>query len=262
MQNSPLSAKFDSLTADKLSIWLARIAAAATSVLLGAFLVYALYFGKNGLSSNHEHWGQFGDFIGGIANPIISFFGLVAVLLTVVLQSKQFETTKEELQHTRRNASEQIEHLKHEARKTEIYRTIQVLENRLERLYREPIYFVMDGKLKNWELYLLMSHATPRVLKCIPPLVGPEPEQYEAEFLQTKATLTQLHITLVKFSFLLTSLVDIDGSEETTFFYEPTLAHLAKQLKEIGYLPASDDQSIRLSQEFRNRVRQNRNTTS
>jgi hypothetical protein len=47
-----------------------------------------------------------------------------------MVQSKQLQATREEL-----------DNLKKEAKKSDIYRTLQVLENRLEKLYREPIYF-------------------------------------------------------------------------------------------------------------------------
>jgi hypothetical protein len=76
-------------------------------------------------------------------------FALVAVLLTLMVQSKQLQATREEL-----------DNLKKEAKKSDIYRTLQVLENRLEELYREPIYFPSQGRLEESELYLLLSHAT------------------------------------------------------------------------------------------------------
>ena len=34
-------------------------------------------------------WGQFGDYLGGTLNPILSFLSLIAILLTFALQSKQ-----------------------------------------------------------------------------------------------------------------------------------------------------------------------------
>lgn len=54
-------------------------------------LVAVIYFThwRGGYSSNHEHWGQFGDFFGGVLNPALSFLGLIALLETVRLQRNE-----------------------------------------------------------------------------------------------------------------------------------------------------------------------------
>jgi uncharacterized membrane protein len=258
MHSLPLDKKLKHLTPDRMFWWISLIAAIATSVLAGAFFFYWLYFGGNEPSKNPSDWGPFGDFIGGVTNPIISFFALLSLLLTLVMQSKQLDATREQLQHAQETTSKQFSHMEREAKKADITRTLQVLEGRLERLYREPVYFVSDGNLEQWEVYLLLSHATPEVLRKVPALTDLGPPQYRNEYLRTKATLTQLHITLVKFSMQLTSLVNVDAENDMSWFYEPTLGHLARKLKEIGYLPSPDDQTIEHSQTFRNRLRESR----
>ena len=45
--------------------------------------------------------GQFGDFMGGSVNPILGFLSLIALLLTVALQARQLELTRQELQEAR-----------------------------------------------------------------------------------------------------------------------------------------------------------------
>jgi len=47
--------------------------------LLPYLIVFLVYLVK--LSSNIEHWGQAGDFFGGMLNPIYSFFALIALFL-------------------------------------------------------------------------------------------------------------------------------------------------------------------------------------
>jgi uncharacterized membrane protein len=69
-------------------------------ILLIAFLPYIaliVYFVIcNGfpLSSSIEHWGQTGDFFGGMLNPIYSFFALIVLLLTFLDNKKQSEIEK------------------------------------------------------------------------------------------------------------------------------------------------------------------------
>ena len=185
-----LDKKLNHLEPISLFRWISLIAATAMAVLLGSFFVYWIYFGGRQISRTPQDWGPFKDFIGGITNPIISLFALLAVLLTLMVQSTQSQATREEL-----------DNLKKEAKKSDIYRTLQVLENRLN------LFSVRRYRLEESELYLLLSHATDGVLKKIPPLTNLRPPGCRNEYLGTKATLTQLHITLVKLSTQLTSFV-------------------------------------------------------
>ncbi|WP_176470457.1 putative phage abortive infection protein [Pseudomonas sp. Irchel 3F5] len=46
---------------------------------------YAFNF-TGGISSSSDRWGQFGDYFGGVLNPVLSFFAFSALLYTVYLQ--------------------------------------------------------------------------------------------------------------------------------------------------------------------------------
>lgn len=50
--------------------------------LLTPLWVYMWHLSQNGISGEPEHWGQFGDFIGGIMNPVI---GLLTLATTIVI---------------------------------------------------------------------------------------------------------------------------------------------------------------------------------
>jgi hypothetical protein len=58
-------------------------------------------FGEQEPSSNPEHWGQFGDFLGGTLNPILAFASFMALLYTIRLQIKQLKLSADELSATR-----------------------------------------------------------------------------------------------------------------------------------------------------------------
>lgn len=72
-------------------------------IILGVILLIAVVFGlylinfKGNLSINNSDWGTFGDYIGGTLNPILSFLSLIALLTTIVLQSKELDLTRTEL---------------------------------------------------------------------------------------------------------------------------------------------------------------------
>lgn len=94
-------------------------------ILIGAALIVAIVFifylsNFNGdISSNNSDWGTFGDFIGGTLNPLLSFLGLIALLLTISLQSKELELTRNELERTA-SAQEKTEAALSEQSKTQI----------------------------------------------------------------------------------------------------------------------------------------------
>lgn len=66
---------------------IAYIAGVAAVALLVVPLVYFWNF-SGILSSSQDVWGQFGDYFGGILNPVLSFCAFIALLYTIHLQVK------------------------------------------------------------------------------------------------------------------------------------------------------------------------------
>ena len=77
-----------------LYIWLILGVAMITATVATVF--YGANF-SGFISNEHEKWGQFGDFFGGVLNPSFSFLTLIALLLTLRYQSEELKLTKEEL---------------------------------------------------------------------------------------------------------------------------------------------------------------------
>tara|TARA_R110002051_G_scaffold100906_2_gene171581 strand:+ start:12974 stop:13759 length:786 start_codon:yes stop_codon:yes gene_type:complete len=248
-----LKGKLSSMTSDQLIKWLAWIFVSAVLVVAAVFLFYLLHF-QGGLTVEHERWGTFGDFVGGTLNPILSFLALTSLLLTIVLQNRELEATREEMSQSRIAAQEQVSHFKNESKKADVYKTIHVLEDRLEKLYREPIYFTAGNELRERELYFVLSFATDDALQQI---IKPEehpPAEYETQLVKTKSLLMQLHLTIVKLSMQLTMLTEFRDNNAILFFYEPTIGHLASKLDKIGYLPPDDRESLKINAEIRGRA--------
>lgn len=59
-------------------------------------VVLGLYFGKfhYGLSDKNEVWGTFGDYFGGILNPVIAAFAFYLIAKTYELQKTELEETR------------------------------------------------------------------------------------------------------------------------------------------------------------------------
>lgn len=74
-------------------IWMVRFSISVAVLLIG------LYFWKfsDVLAEKQDVWGQFGDYVGGILNPLFSLTALIALLYTIHLQSKELHESTEQL---------------------------------------------------------------------------------------------------------------------------------------------------------------------
>lgn len=64
------------------------------------------------LADSHSRWGEFGDYLGGILNPIFALLALFALLFTIVLQSRELRNSTHELATSARALNEQSALLK------------------------------------------------------------------------------------------------------------------------------------------------------
>jgi uncharacterized membrane protein len=84
----------------RISTLLPRFLIALTAIAL-ACAAYAVFLYANNftgtLSSESESWGQFGDFFGGTLNPLFAFFALIALLLSIHVQSIELRQSSLEL---------------------------------------------------------------------------------------------------------------------------------------------------------------------
>ncbi|OAD85820.1 hypothetical protein ATN89_03780 [Comamonas thiooxydans] len=77
-------------------------------LLLVLLAVYAVSFGIKGTSSQ-ETWGQFGDFIGGVMNPLVAFAAFYWLTQSVKLQKQELKETRAELRASALAQQEQVE---------------------------------------------------------------------------------------------------------------------------------------------------------
>ena len=69
---------------------------------LATWVVYGFYIYNFGPgqwfkpSPNPADWGVFGDYVGGLLNPLFSFLAFIGVIITVVLQAKQLDVVREQ----------------------------------------------------------------------------------------------------------------------------------------------------------------------
>lgn len=86
------------------SIWFVS----AASFLAPA--VYMLWFwvaNNHSISNETGAWGELGDFIGGIANPVIAFFAFYWLATSVLLQKTELAETRKSLEESKNAQEEQ-----------------------------------------------------------------------------------------------------------------------------------------------------------
>ena len=70
-------------------------------LFVAAVLGFYFFHFSGPISSDPERWGQFGDYLGGTLNPLLSFLSLIALVLTVSMQRRQLELAREQLANSR-----------------------------------------------------------------------------------------------------------------------------------------------------------------
>lgn len=75
--------------------WFTQAIALVLILAAGMLVAYVGEFGIS-LSGRQDVWGQFGDFFGGVLNPILSFMALIAVLTSLKSQSFELKAAREE----------------------------------------------------------------------------------------------------------------------------------------------------------------------
>jgi hypothetical protein len=94
MPNLTIYEKLENMAPEQFRRWLGWM-------FVGGIVVLAFVFGAYTFKVGSEEWGQFGDFIGGTANPLLGFLTLSALILTLVVQNRQLQVSSTELRLSR-----------------------------------------------------------------------------------------------------------------------------------------------------------------
>jgi hypothetical protein len=88
----------------------------AFMVVLGPIAAVTIYFiwfssiNNQLLSKNSADWGVFGDFVGGVANPLVAFFALMWLIRSVTIQREELRATRKELKEAADAQQKTVEH--------------------------------------------------------------------------------------------------------------------------------------------------------
>jgi len=80
---------------ERILSWIRRVPLMILVVLAIVLIPYFLRF-PGPLDDNQNTWGTFGDYVGGLLNPFFALIGLIAILYTVYLQSKELDESRKQ----------------------------------------------------------------------------------------------------------------------------------------------------------------------
>lgn len=88
-----------------------------------------------GLSDSHEIWAQFGDFFGGILNPVYAFLAFLALLYTISMQAVEMRLATAEFKRSADSMQMQLKQSLESAKKDDLYRIIKDIDDEMNLLY-------------------------------------------------------------------------------------------------------------------------------
>lgn len=87
--------------ADKL----VKVGAAAIIFAMFVVVVYLFWFNKHKLSTDPADWGAFGDYIGGLVNPVVGLATVILVIFSISIQRRELRASLQEMKHANEAAS-------------------------------------------------------------------------------------------------------------------------------------------------------------
>ncbi len=159
--------------------WTVWITIVSTILFAGLLVLYYVNMFGEALSEKQEVWGQFGDFVGGLMNPVIGMFTLALLLRNLEMQFDLLKQTKaqvriarEEYKLTREELAKSAEALDKQSRtlrnQVDDAWYFQLLKMRTEMIDRLSLTQASSGKrlvgdecFREWVQELISDHVRP-----------------------------------------------------------------------------------------------------
>lgn len=91
----------------RMGVLIALTCAVILFAIIILTVIYSIQFG-GGFSNRQDIWGVFGDFFGGILNPLIALFALIWIIYGVRFQQEEFEKTRQHYNQISEKQQDQI----------------------------------------------------------------------------------------------------------------------------------------------------------
>ena len=96
--------------------------------IIPVIVVLLFYWSEFGVypANEHSHWAEFGDFFGGILNPIFAICAFIAVMMTILLQSKELRASTDSLKDQSNQLRDQSQHLRTQSFENTLFSLLQM----------------------------------------------------------------------------------------------------------------------------------------
>lgn len=111
--------------------WVSKAPYLVGIVFICLVLAYTVAFISFGWSKSPEAWGQLGDYIGGILNPIVALCALVALVVSIQLQKAELAATRAELASAKSVAEEQAKTAEQQRREQRFFDVLRLYQETL-----------------------------------------------------------------------------------------------------------------------------------
>jgi hypothetical protein len=127
---------------NSVPIWIKATIAFLTLFALAVIGIYFIHFGLSGVLGDQEKFGQFGDYVGGLINPLLSFSSVLILLWSVRTQAQQLRASYEALHQSQLLHQEQIEIQRRESIRSQLKADAETYVATCERLMATPIFHI------------------------------------------------------------------------------------------------------------------------
>ena len=115
---------------ESIVLWVSRTPYIVGLAFIGLVVAYLTAFASLGWSKSPEAWGQLGDYIGGILNPVVAFCALIALVVSIQLQKAELAATRAELASTKTVVEEQAKIAEQQRREQRFFDVLRLYQLR------------------------------------------------------------------------------------------------------------------------------------
>ena len=121
-------------------------------VFITLLMVYVIWFvvgHDQTLSSNANDWGSFGDFVGGLLNPLIAFSAFYWLTVSVLIQKKELGETKKALVESSEAQKKQAKSLLESSRAQSKQAKVAFVQSQLEssKMHFQKLNSILESEL-------------------------------------------------------------------------------------------------------------------
>jgi hypothetical protein len=214
---------------------------------------YVLKFGGN-FSDDPERWGAFGDYVGGILNPIFAFLAFVALLLTIILQSRELELTRVELgnsakalQDSRDIAARQRDLMEAQAQKEDVFRIITYIFDQIKQISDDKYTLYLKNsncdRIHESINYFFGTKKKENVYKYLPNGMEENNENWISNNKNLSSYVERLH-ELISY---LKMFEELSGNRTLTNYYKRRIQDVAWDMYQKNYIDVNLFDSLKVT---------------